>query len=116
MPLEEENELIRVRREKLDRLREAGQDPFAAERYDRTHSAADAVRLFQEREGIEGAEPVRARLGVRILQRRIMGKAAFFDLHDESGRIQLYFKVDHVGPDRFAQLDLVDQSDIIGAE
>ena len=115
MQHEEENELIRIRREKLDRLREVGQDPFAVERYDRTHTAADAVRLFEEREGSEGAEPIRARLAGRIFQRRIMGKAAFFDLHDESGRIQLYFKVDHVGPERFAQLDLVDQSDFLGA-
>ena len=45
-----------------------------------------------------------------------MGKAAFLDLRDEFGRIQLYFKRDHLGQERFAQLDLVDLGDFVGVE
>jgi len=116
IPLEDENELIRARHDKLHRLRELGQDPFAAERYDRTHGAAEAVRLFSEREDAADAEPLRCRLGGRLFAKRIMGKAAFFDLRDESGRIQVYFKIDRLGPERFAELDLLDLGDFLGAE
>jgi lysyl-tRNA synthetase class 2 len=116
MPIEDENELVRARLEKLARLRELSQDPFAVERYPRTHLTAEAVRLFQEREDAETAEPLQCRLAGRIMSKRIMGKAAFFDLWDESGRLQLYFKVDHIGPERFEQLDLIDLGDFLGAE
>lgn len=116
MPLEDDNELIRTRMEKLQRLRELGRDPFAVERYDRTHSAAEAVRGFEEREGQEQAEPLRVRLAGRVFVKRPMGKAAFVDIRDESGRVQLYFKRDLIGPERFELLDLVDQSDLLGAE
>ena len=119
MPLEEENELIRIRLDKLQKLRELGQDPFAAERYDRTSTVAEAVKRFNETEGAEGTEgvePVRARLAGRLFAKRIMGKAAFFDLRDESGRVQLYIKVDKIGAERFAQMDLLDLGDFVGAE
>lgn len=132
MPLEEENELVRARLDKLQKLRDLGQDPFAAERYDRSSTAAEAVRRFTEAEGAAAqrsqahtteaqpapaaAEPVRARLAGRLFAKRIMGKAAFFDLRDESGRLQLYFKLDRVGPERFAQLDLLDLGDFLGVE
>jgi lysyl-tRNA synthetase, class II len=116
MPLDEENELIRARREKLQRLRENGQDPFAIERYDRTHTTAAAVQQFKEREGEEEAQASRVRIAGRVVERRQMGKALFADLRDESGRIQLYFKRDILGPERFEQLDLLDRGDFLGAE
>jgi lysyl-tRNA synthetase, class II len=118
----EENELIRARHEKLARLREAGEDPFAVERYDRSHSTADAVQQFLDAEGAgsSGAQSalapsVEARIAGRIFQKRLMGKAAFFDVHDESGRLQLYFKLDRLGRERFDRLDLLDQGDFLGA-
>lgn len=116
MSLDHDNELIRTRLEKLEKLREAGIDPFAAERYERTHTAAEAVKRFQEQEGTDGAEPLVVRLAGRIFTKRNMGKAAFVDVRDESGRIQLYFKRDIVGQEAFERLDLLDQSDFIGVE
>src|SRR4051794_13849424 len=97
MSLEEENDLIRARREKLNRLRELGQDPFALERYDRTHTAAEAAQVFLTREAGGSDEPLRVRVAGRVTVKRAMGKATFLDLRDESGRIQLYFKRDHLG-------------------
>jgi lysyl-tRNA synthetase class 2 len=116
MALDDENELVRARLDKLQRLRELGQDPFQVERYERTHPTAEAVRLFQEQETEEGAEPIHARLAGRVMGKRVMGKARFVDLWDDSGRIQLYFKLDHVGAERFEQLDLLDHGDFLGAE
>src|SRR3569833_2347481 len=124
MPLDDDNELIQARMEKLERLRELGQDPVARERYDRTHTNADAVRLFVERENASHdasedasvAEPIRARLAGRVFSKRPMGKATFIDLRDESGRIQLYFKRDKIGTEAFELLDLIDHSDFVGAE
>lgn len=123
MSLEQENELIRTRREKLARLREAGLDPFAAERFDRTHTAAQAVQAFQSFEEAAGAGDEQspppaptARVAGRLFARRVMGKAAFLDLRDESGRIQLYLKRDIIGQDRFELLDLLDNGDFLGVE
>ncbi|MFN3652820.1 MAG: lysine--tRNA ligase [Armatimonadota bacterium] len=114
MPLDEGNELIRNRMEKLQRLREQGLDPFAAERYDRTHTTAEAVEQFRARESQDEPEPLQARLAGRILSRRDMGKARFLDLWDESGRIQLYVKLNNVGEEAFERLDLVDLGDFLG--
>lgn len=116
MELDAENDLIRARVQKLARLRESGRDPFAIERFDRTQSAIEAVRRFQELEDREDAEPLAARLAGRLTTFRNMGKAAFADLRDESGRIQLYFKLNHLGPERYAELDLLDPGDFLGAE
>jgi lysyl-tRNA synthetase, class II len=118
MSFDSDNELIRARLEKLQRLRTLGHDPFAAERYDRTHTTGEAIRLFllwEEQHGQQGGDPLRARLAGRIFNKRIMGKAAFFDIRDESGRIQFYFKVDRIGSERFQQMDLLDHGDFIGA-
>lgn len=113
-PHEEENELIRVRLEKLQRLREQGHDPFAFERYDRTHTVAQAVQLFQQSEGVEDAPPVEVRTAGRVTNKREMGKANFLDLRDESGRVQLYLKKDIVGEELFARAGLVDTGDFLG--
>jgi lysyl-tRNA synthetase class 2 len=113
-PHEEENELIRIRMEKLQRLREAGHDPFAFERYDRTHTTAEAVQLFQQTEGAEGVEPQEVRTPGRVFQKREMGKATFLDIRDESGRIQLYFKKDLLGEALWERAGLVDQGDFLG--
>lgn len=115
-PHEEENELIRVRLEKLQRLRELGQDPFAIERFDRSHTAAEAVQLFQQSEGADGVTVPPVRVAGRVFTKRDMGKASFLDVRDESGRIQLYFKRDVIGEERFQELSLVDAGDYLGVQ
>lgn len=99
---------LQARRDKLVALEAAGVAPFAYS-YRREHSASDAIRLLGESD--EG--PV-VRLAGRIIAWRAHGKTVFAHLGDSSGRIQLYFRKDHLGDERFAVLDNFDLGDIVG--
>ncbi len=115
----EAGELVQARLEKLRRLREQGSDPFEHERFDRSHTCAQAVVAFAEWErGAAGQDPapelIRARLCGRLVSRRVMGKAVFLDIRDESGRIQLYCRANVLGPDSFARLEMLDIGDFLG--
>ncbi|MFL5605770.1 MAG: lysine--tRNA ligase [Gemmatimonadaceae bacterium] len=103
------NFVQKARREKLDALVAAGVSPFAYG-YDRTHHAADALASLPE--GAEEGGIVR--LAGRLVAWRGHGKTAFAHLADASGRIQLYFRRDELGEDRFAQLSLYDIGDVVG--
>lgn len=103
-----EDELIALRREKLERLRALGVDPYP-HRFSPTHSAAEAAALTPE----DGAGP-EATVAGRVTAMRDMGKAAFVDLRDGSGRIQAYFKQGKIGEDAFAVLKEIDLGDFIG--
>jgi len=106
-PLDEgktEAELIKVRRGKLDALRAMGRDPFAVTKFDRTHTCAAAREAT-------GEVRVAGRIGGL---RRMSRKSVFADLDDETGRIQLYFKVDDLGADADI-IDLLDRGDVLGA-
>lgn len=100
--------LRQAKLDKLAALQAAGKDPFAQLRYDRTHMAAEVSAKYSE---LEGKEVV---LAGRLMSRRDMGKAGFGDLSDESGRVQLYFKTDLIGPEAFALFSQLDLGDIIG--
>ncbi len=76
--------------EKLEAFRAAGLDPYGEVRFERTHCATGIHASFEELEG----KPVR--VAGRLLTKRVMGKAGFADLHDQSGKIQLYFTRDDV--------------------
>jgi lysyl-tRNA synthetase class 2 len=104
-----EEELIALRREKLDRLREAGIDPYPT-RSERTHTAQEAVELLER--SADGNESVSVAGRVTALRR--MGKAAFMDLRDGSGRIQAYFKQESLGVERYELLQAVDLGDFLG--
>jgi len=108
-----EDELIQARREKLGRLRARGIDPYPA-RVTRTHAAADAAATFERWEagGASGDAPTVSVAG-RITAMRDMGKAAFLDLRDGSGRIQCYLKKDVLGDDAFAGLADLDLGDFV---
>jgi lysyl-tRNA synthetase class 2 len=108
---EELNFVQRARREKLDALAAAGVPPYAYA-YDRTHTAADAVAALPD--GAEEGDTVR--VAGRLVAWRGHGKTAFAHLADASGRIQLYFRKDALGPERWALLDLFDIGDIVGVE
>jgi lysyl-tRNA synthetase, class II len=101
--------IIAARREKLAALRARGIEPYAYD-FDRTHHAADAKRALLE--GMEEGPPVR--VAGRIVSWRAHGRTAFAHLADASGRIQLYFRRDALGDDRFALLALLDLGDMIG--
>ena len=83
------------RRQKLQMLRSQGIEPYQS-RFDRTHSAAQAIALFEQVEQSGGAEArsERVALAGRLVAIRVMGKATFAHLQDFSGRIQLLAKVD----------------------
>ncbi|HYM14045.1 MAG TPA: lysine--tRNA ligase [Dehalococcoidia bacterium] len=109
-----EDELIQLRREKLARLRSRGIDPYPA-RVTRTHTAADAVTAYErwEADGAAGDAPAVTVTG-RITALRDMGKAAFLDVRDGSGRIQCYLKRDVIGDEAFAGLAELDLGDFLG--
>ncbi|MDQ3082062.1 MAG: lysine--tRNA ligase [Gemmatimonadota bacterium] len=99
---------LKARRDKLIALEAAGVAPFAYS-YQREHSAANAIELL----GASDEGPV-VRLAGRIIAWRAHGKTVFAHLGDSSGRIQLYFRKDHLGDERFAVLDNFDLGDIVG--
>jgi lysyl-tRNA synthetase class 2 len=111
MPSEEE--LYQERLSKLQRLRNRGIDPYPA-RFKPTHTAAQARADF-DAEAADGAAP-RVRVAGRITARRPMGKAAFLDLSDGSGRVQLLVQRDKVDDATWQLFQDTDLGDHLGAE
>jgi lysyl-tRNA synthetase class 2 len=102
------------RRRKLEELRAAGIEPFP-------HAFAGVqpvAAVKAPHEGLPAGEEtdVRARVAGRLAARRGQGKAAFLDVVDRSGRIQLHARVDLLGEERMAQLLGLDLGDLIGAD
>ncbi len=102
-----ERELFEQRLSKRAQLLE-GSDPYPA-RVERTHTAAEAIQAFLD--GGEVDEQVAVAVVGRVTAQRIMGKAAFLDLRDQSGRIQLHFRRDRL--EDFDHIDLVDLGDFL---
>ena len=112
-PVQEEpslNDLLQIRREKLNELRASGQDPFTVTKYDVTHHSNDVKDNFDAMEG------QRVRLAGRIMSKRGMGKVVFADLQDAGGRIQLFVKIDEVGEETLAAFKKYDIGDIVGVD
>jgi lysyl-tRNA synthetase class 2 len=107
---EDLSEILRIRRDKLARLQQDGKDPFALTRFERTAHAAEIKDNF------EAMENATVSMAGRIMSKRDMGKAFFCDLQDDSGRLQLYVRVDDLGPDAFAEFKKWDIGDIVGVE
>jgi lysyl-tRNA synthetase, class II len=105
----EPGRVMRDRIAKLDALRERGVQPFAY-RFDPTHSAAGARSLLVD--GVEETESVR--VAGRVMSIRDMGKSRFAHIADRSGKLQIYFRSNELGAERFEILDLVDLGDWIG--
>jgi len=97
---------------KLGRIRSHNIDPYP-HRYRLTHTTQEAATLFQEQEG-SNAEGLEVRVAGRIVALRAMGKAAFLDLRDSSGKIQAYFRKNLLGDERYQYLHDFDIGDIIG--
>ncbi|HWO88920.1 MAG TPA: amino acid--tRNA ligase-related protein, partial [Gemmatimonadales bacterium] len=96
-----------ARREKLEALRARGVVPFAY-RFERTHTAAQALASFRD-----GGEVAVAVAG-RLVALRGHGRSSFAHLEDFSGRIQLYFKQDVLGEERYEIARLLDLGDFLG--
>ncbi|MFQ5826186.1 MAG: lysine--tRNA ligase [Dehalococcoidia bacterium] len=107
--------ITRQRLKKLESIRSRDIDPYPP-RYHRSHSAQEAIDFFQEWELGEGEAPTRFSLAGRIVAHRPMGRATFMDLRDGSGKVQLHFKRDLLGEERYRLLKELDLGDIIGVE
>lgn len=112
---EHADDLVAQRRTKLQRLRERGVDPYPP-RINRGGDLADAVRRFEQWDAEPGDEPApRVAVAGRVTAMRMMGRAAFLDLRDGSGRLQAHFKRDVLG-DAFELLRDVDLGDFLTVE
>ena len=109
-PAEELSEILRVRREKLAELREAGRDPFELTRFERTAWSKEITDNFAS------FEDKRVAVAGRIMSKRGMGKAIFCHIKDDRGQIQLYVRADAVSEQEFKDFRKFDIGDIIGAE
>ena len=109
-----ENELFRVRLEKLERIRERGIEPYP-HNYERTHTSAQAEELFAqaEAEQPEDARTEPVSVAGRIVAFRGMGRASFADLLDGDGRIQVMFRRNRL-PDTYETLGDLDIGDWLG--
>jgi lysyl-tRNA synthetase class 2 len=111
----EHSELLRVRRAKLDALRNAGIDPFPPA----FGGVVPTATVHADHPDLEAGAETDAdyRVAGRLTQRRGQGKMAFLDLVDRSGRIQLQARVDVLGDEKMARLlDTVDLGDILGVD
>ena len=104
------NELLRIRREKLTNLQDAGRDPFAITRYDVTHHSAEILAAGDELVGKEVS------VAGRMMVKRIMGKASFCKIQDKQGVMQCYVARDDLGEEAYAEFKKMDIGDIIGVK
>lgn len=104
------NEIIKQRREKLSNLIQNNKNPFEQVRYTKTHQAQQISEQFAELDGKTVS------IAGRLMSKRIMGKASFSHLMDESGTVQLYFKKDILQEERYDEYKKLDIGDIIGVE
>lgn len=105
--MDEYNQLILQRKQKLEKLKEMGVNPYPY-KFDRTHSSAEIREHFAD------LENQTVRVCGRIMSNRLMGKAGFFHISDMKDRIQIYIKKDVVGDDTFELYKILDIGDIVG--
>lgn len=105
------NDQMIIRREKLDKIRALGVEPYG-QKFEWDHHAAD---IRKEAEQLEKDE-THVRISGRIMIRRGQGKTAFCVLRDQTGDIQVYFKRDELSENEWALFKLVDIGDILGIE
>ena len=104
------NQLRKVRREKLADLQANGKDPFKITKYDVTCHAADIKDHYEEMEGKHVS------VAGRVMQKRVMGKASFCNVLDQSGNIQSYVARDGIGEEAYKEFKKLDIGDIVGIE
>ena len=107
---EDLSEILKIRREKLKQLQAAGNDPFHIVKFDRDTNTAQIITDFETYEG------KKVSIAGRIMSCRDMGKASFIDVHDLSGRIQIFIKIDRIGEAEYAEFGRWDIGDIVGVE
>ena len=102
------NQLMKVRREKLEELRNEGKDPFAVTKYDRTETAGQIKANYDEYEEKDVS------VAGRIIAKRIMGKASFCTIQDSDEKIQSYVSINDLGEESYKAFKTYDIGDFIG--
>ena len=95
MEVQNLNELLQIRRDKLKELQEAGRDPFVITKYDVTHHSTDVKDNYDAMEGKEVS------IAGRLMSKRVMGKASFCNVQDLKGSIQCYVARDAIGEEPY---------------
>ncbi|NLY09493.1 MAG: lysine--tRNA ligase [Tissierellia bacterium] len=107
--LENLNEMLQIRRQKLQALTENGESPFLFEKYPVSHHSDEIQNDFESYEG------KRVVLAGRLMGRRGHGKVSFLDVQDSKGRIQVFARLDNLGEEEYEKVKELDLGDIIGA-
>ena len=102
------NQLMKVRREKLEKLKQEGKNPFEITKFNRTHTSKQIIDNYDELEGKD------VTIAGRLMAKRIMGKASFCHIQDSEGRIQSYVSINELGEESYKQFKEDDIGDIIG--
>ena len=102
------NQILKVRREKLANLQEAGKDPFVITKYEVSHHSKEV------KDNYEALEGQTVTVAGRIMFKRIMGKASFCNVQDLQGNIQSYVARDSIGEEPYADFKKYDVGDIVG--
>jgi lysyl-tRNA synthetase class 2 len=103
------NEILLVRREKLDKLREAKKDPFLITKFETTHYSQEIV------DGFEILAGQRVKVAGRIMSKRVMGRASFAHIMDAKGQIQIFVQINEIGQEQYEDFKIFDIGDIVGA-
>lgn len=108
--LQDLNEILRIKRLKLQELQKENKDPFKIVKYYVSHATTSIIENFEAMEGKTVS------IAGRLMSKRGMGKASFSDLQDRDGKIQLYVKVDEVGTESYEDFKKYDIGDIVGVK
>lgn len=114
--IEELNDQLQVRRQKMEEIRNGGRDPFGA-RFERTHLSNELIEAYSELSKEELDEtPHVVKIAGRIMTKRGKGKAGFAHIQDLGGQIQIYVRQDAIGEDTYKLFTMADLGDIVGIE
>ncbi len=106
--VEDVNELIKIRIDKWNKLKEEGKDPFVLTKYDIDTYSEQIVNQFEEYEGKQVV------IAGRLMQKRLMGKAAFINIQDYKGRVQAYISNKFLSEEQYEDFKKFDIGDIVG--
>ncbi len=113
---EEWNQLRRQRQEKMEKLKMLGVDLYAYN-YPQDHTASQVVELLDQRDiekGVDEERELSVSIAGRLLSIRGHGKSVFAHIEDRTGKVQIYFKLDILGKEKFEAIDLLDLGDWLG--
>ena len=128
---EDINSLKKIRMDKLEELKAQGKNPFEITKYDVTASCAEAKAQYEKLEAelkeqagedeeklkeLLEANRITVSVAGRVMSRRLMGKASFFDLRDKSDKVQVYLRMNEIGKEEFDDYKKGDIGDIVGIE